>query len=147
MNRHSYFGIENLALNAAQRATLIAVLNDLGPLTRPQPCENNHRRVRLDGDAAIYEALWNEDTITIAMFKARLGDIFEIDPVTIDHRVNGVTFSIRETAVVTFSRNSTDYLRVAFFGYAENGNWPTWEESRVETMQYLANNATEWGDA
>jgi hypothetical protein len=147
MNRHVYFGIANLALNDTQRAALVAVLNDLGPLNNPQPCENNHRRVRLDGDAAIYEALWNEDTITVQTFKDRLGDIFSIDPATITHAVNLVTFSARETAVVTFSRNGTDYLRVVFFGYAGNGNWPTWDESRVEVLRYLANNAAAWGDA
>ncbi len=146
MNRHVYFGIENINLNAAQRAALVAVLNVLGPLNNAQPCENNHRRVRLDGDAAIYESLWNEDTITIPTFKDRLGVIFSIDPATITHAVTLVTFAVRPSAVVTFARNSTNYLRVSFFGYAGNGNWPTWEESRVEVVQYLADHAAAWGD-
>ena len=143
-DHHLYFGIENIALNADQRAALVAVLNELGPLNRPQPSENNHRRVRLDGNAAIYQALWNEDTITVDTFKARLGAIFGIDPATITHAANQVTFSVRQTAVVTFSRGGTDYLRMVFFGYAGDGNWPTREQSRVEVIQYLKNNLAEW---
>ena len=145
-DRHLYFGIENMALNEDQRALLIVALDEIPPLTDPQPSSANHRRIRLDGDAAIYAAHWDEDHITVATFKDKLGDIFSVDPATITHAVNPVTFDARESAVVTFSRGVTDYLRVVFFGYAGAGAWPTWNESRLEVLQYLYNNAVAWGE-
>lgn len=144
MNRHVYFGIENLALNETQRAALVSVLNVLGPLNNSQPAFNNHRRVRLDGNAAIYESLWDEDTITVQTFKNRLGTIFGVDPATITHTVTLVTFAARQTVVVTFRYGATNYLKVVFFGYAGDGNWPSWEQSRGEAVQYIINNKAAW---
>ena len=144
MDIHIYFGIENLNLNATQRATLVEALRQLGPASHPQPCCLCHWRTRLDNDAAIFEVLFNEDNITVQAFKNRLGNIFSVDPDTIDHATQQVTLDQRQSAVVTFSRNSTDYLRVVFFGYDGGGDWPTWEESRIETLAYLANNRSEW---
>jgi hypothetical protein len=142
--RHIYFGIENLNLSAEQRGALVEVLRALGPAHSGQPCRLCHWRTRLDNEAAIYEALFDEDTITVQAFKSRLGNIFDVSPSTIDHSTNQVTLDSRQTAVVTFSRNETDYLRVAFFGYAGDEDWPTWEESRVEAVAYLAANEEEW---
>ena len=140
---HVYFGIENLALNDTQRGELVDALRKLGPDKHPQPACLCHWRTRLDGQAAIFEALFNEDVITIAAFKNRLGNIFDIDPESITHAVVYPTFANLSTAVVTFGRNATDYLRVAFFGY--NGtDWPTWEQSNVETLAYLAANRDLW---
>jgi len=143
MERHVYFGIENLALNDAQRAELVAVLRALGPASHPQPARLCHWRTRLDGQAAIFEALFDEDTITIEAFKNRLGSIFGVDPANIGHSTNLVTFASRQSAVVTFSHNSTDYLRVVFFGYA-GADWLAWMESGDEARAYLRTNAAEW---
>ena len=140
---HVYFGIENLALNATQRAALVDALRKLGPKTHPSPACLNHWRTRLDGQAAIFEALFDEDTITIARFKEYLGAIFNVDPATITHTVNLIRLDVLQTAVVTFSRNGTNYLRVAFFGYGSAG-WPTWDESGDETRAYLALYADLW---
>ena len=140
---HGYFAIEDINLNDAQRDTLIDVLRELGPDTHPSPACLNHWRTRLDGDAAIFEALFNEDNISIVAFKNRLGAIFGVDPDSITHAVVYPTFDSLSTAVVTFGRNGTDYLRVAFFGY--NGtDWPTWEQSGDECRAYLALYADLW---
>ena len=142
MNRHIYFGIENLALNDAQRGLLVDALRALGPSSHPQPACLCHWRTRLDGQAAIFEALFDEDTITVVTFKNRLGSIFGVNPANIGHDTRIVTLANRETAVVTFSRG-IDYLRVAFFGYA-GVDWPTWMESGNECRAYLRANAVEW---
>lgn len=139
-NWHGYFAVENLNLSASQRATLVGVLRQLGPASHPQPCMRNHRRVRLDGEAVIFEALFNEDDLTVAWFKQRLGAIFDVDPETIDHDLSNVTFVARQTPVVVFSRSGTDYLRMALFG----GPGTTWEQSRIEAIGYLAANRAEW---
>jgi hypothetical protein len=143
MNRHVYFGIENLALSDEQRAQLVQALQALGPQSDPQPARLNHWRTRLDEQAAIFEALFDEDNITIEAFKQRLGSIFSVNPQTIDHDTNPVMFASRQSAVVTFSRNATDYLRAVFFGYA-GADWPTWPQSGHECRAYLAANAQAW---
>lgn len=144
---HGYFGIENLNLNATQRATLVQALQQLGPASDPQPARLCHWRTRLDGDAAIFEALFNESNININTFKTRLGNIFDVAPATIDHNTQQVTLNQRQSAVVTFSRGGTDYLRIVFFGYNGGAIWPTWDESRIETLAYLAANREEWEPA
>ena len=141
---HGYFGIENLGLNAEQRAVIVEELRSLGPESDRQPARLNHWRTRLDGDAAIYEALWDEETITIEAFKKRLAALFGISWVTIGHSVLLVQWVARDSAVVTFSRTGVDYLRVVFFGYAGGGDWPTWMESGDEAREYLAANREEW---
>lgn len=137
---HGYFGIENLNLNAAQRATLVAALRALGPASDPQPARLCHWRTRNDGQAAIFEALFNENVLTIAVWKQRLGAIFGVDPSTIDHALVILHFGGGNTPVVTFSRTGTDYLRVALFG----GVGAAWGDSGDEARAYLAANAAEW---
>ncbi len=65
--RQFYLGIENLALISSQKAILVAELRALGAT---HPCGPavacvNHWRTRLDGEAAIFEALFNEDNLTV----------------------------------------------------------------------------------
>ena len=134
---HCYFGIENLALNNEQHDLLVQALRDLGPDNHPSPACLCHWRTRLDGQAAIFEALLSEDAISIDAFKQRLGTIFAISWVTIGHTITYPTFDHLSTATVTFSRTGTDYLRVAFFGY-NGADWPTWEQSGDEVRAYLA---------
>lgn len=143
-NVQLYFGVENLALGAAQRAALVQALRALGPGSSPYPAHLCHWITRPDGDAAIFEARFDSDTITIAAFKARLGAIFGVDPATITHATNLVTFAALPTAVVTFSRTGTDYLRVAFFGYIGDV-WPSWLASGAEARAYLVAHADDWG--
>lgn len=137
---HGYLGIENINLNSSQRQTLVQAIRALGPSNHSQPCMLNHWRTRLDNDAAIFEALFDEDNLTVNWFKQRLGAIFGVSWVTIGHSVQNVTFVSQNTPIVTFSRTGTDYLRMALFG----GTGATWEQSRVEVLGYLAANQAEW---
>ena len=137
---HGYFGIEDINLNDTQRDTLLNVLRKLGPDSNPQPCMLNHWRVRLDNDAAIFEALFNEDLLSIDAMKDRLAAIFNISPATIDDDLTIFHFGTGNTPVVVFSRNGTDYIRMALFG----GVGATWEESGDECRAYLALFADQW---
>ena len=140
MTWHGYFAIEDVGLNATQRQTLIDALKALGPKTARQPAYLCHWRVRLDGQAAIFEAAFDEDNLTVETFKARLGAIFGVDWETIGHEVQSITLAERPTPVITFSRNGTDYLRMALFG----GPGATWAESGDECRAYLAAHRDEW---
>ena len=142
-NWHGYLGIENLNLNPTQRQTLIDGLKALGPGSNPQPAKLNHWRTRLDSQAAIFEALFDEDNLTVNKFKQRLGAIFGISWVTIGHSVQNPTYHVRTTPVVTFSRTGTDYIRMALFG----GTSATWSQSRFECIAYLLANADDWEPA
>jgi len=140
---HIYFGIENLSLSGSQRDELVQVLCMLGPAGNPQPACLCHWRTRLDGEAVIFEALFDEDNVGIYSFKKWLGATFGVSPATIGHRTATQVLGTLPTIVVTFARSSTDYLRVALFGY-DGVTWPTWVESSNECRAYLQANLSEW---
>jgi hypothetical protein len=136
-----YFGLESLNLNASQRNQLVAALQALGTANDdPQPSRRNHRRVRSDQLAVIFQASFDDDTISIAACKQRLATIFSVSVASITHTVATPTFAVRESTVVTFTRTGTDYIRAAIFG----GLGATLEQSRVEVLAYIAANAAAW---
>lgn len=138
---HGYIGIENLGLTAPQKQTLLDGIGGLGPSDDPQPCRRNHRRVRTDNDAAIFETVFANDDLTIAAFKTRLGAIFGVDPATIAHTVSTQSYAGNTTNVLTFQRPAgTNRIRVALFG----GTTASWQQSRDEAAGYLAANAAAW---
>ncbi len=140
---HGYLAIENLNLNSTQRQTFVDELRNLGPASDPQPARLNHWRTRLDDEAVIFEALFNESNLTVAKFKQRLADIFGVDESTIDHSAQQQVFETLSTPIVTFSRAGTNYIRFAAFG----GIGATWFESRLETLAYLKDNSDDWEPA
>lgn len=140
MTWHGYFGIENLTLNAAQRQMLIAALRVLGPSSDPSPARLNHWRTRLDGQAAIFEAAFQESALTVTAWKSRLASIFGVSPVTIGSSTVNQSFAGGTTPVITFFRSGIDYIRVALFG----GVNADWMESGNECRGYLAFYADEW---
>ena len=138
---HGYFGIENLGLDAEQRATLVNALRALGPDAHRSPACLNHWRTRLDGQAAIFEARFEEAALTVDAFKDRLAAIFDINRDAIDHDLTTVRYGSGSTTIAVFQHGGTDYLRMALFG----GLLSTWHESGDECRAYLALHAEEWG--
>lgn len=139
---HVYIGIENLALTNPQRATLVQGIQALGANNASfNPALRNHWRIRLDNDAAIFEALFDSDTISIQATKNRLAAIFEVDPATITTNTQAIAYGL----LITYTRNSTNYLRLLLFGW--NGEFPTYAESHAAVLAYLSANAAAWGDA
>jgi hypothetical protein len=143
MTWHGYFAIENMNLGTSARQTLIEVLRRLGPTSSQQPAHLCHLRTRLDNQAAIFEAAFDEANLTVDAFKARLGAIFGVEPDTIDHEIIQRTFDSRPTPIATFSRNGTDYMRMALFG----GPGATWNQSGDECRAYLAEHREDWEPA
>ena len=137
---HGYFAIEDLNLNDTQRQTLITALRALGPSAHPLPACLTHWRTRLDNKAAIFEALFDADHLTVDAFKARLAAIFDVEPAAIDHSLGSHTFDTLPTPVATFSYSGTDYLRLALFG----GPSATWQQSGDEARAYLVLYAEQW---
>ena len=140
-NWHGYLAIEDINLSAAQRQELWDVLKARGMANDgPNPQFRNHWRFSLDNQKGIFEALFDEDQLTVNQFKQWLGAIFGVDPVTIDNANSQQTFDTLPTPIVTFSRSGTNYIRFAAFA----GVGATWAQSRREVLAYLALNQTEW---
>jgi hypothetical protein len=142
-----YFGIENIpttGLTAQQKQTLINGLLTIGANENsPQPCERMHTRVRNDNDAVIFEALVNEDNLTVLAIRTRLANLFSVALNTITTSVNQVP-SIGP--VTTFSHSGVPKIRMVAFGH--NGtNWGTTAQSKAAALDYLASNAAEWEPA
>lgn len=136
---HTYFGIENVALTAPQRNTLIDTLKSLGSSPQdPQPANRNHWRVRLDNEAVIFHATFDEATLSIDAIKNRLANIFGVSASLITHTTQQSAYGL----AVTFSYQSVARLRSISFGY--NGGWPSWEESKEAVLTYLQANAVAW---
>jgi hypothetical protein len=141
MNIHCYYGIESLALTNPQRATLVQGLQQIGEANNAaNPAQRNHWRIRPDNNAIIFEALFNEDHLTIAAIKQRLADIFGVNVSLITHTTSQSVYGL----VVTFRYNSVNRLRSIAFGY--NGGWPAYGVSQQAARDYLAANAAAWGD-
>ena len=137
---HGYIGIENINLDAVQRQTLIDAIKALGPSSDPQPARLNHWRTRLDEEAAIFEALFNDENLTVDKFKDRLAAIFGTQASQIDDAISNVDYAGYGTTIVMFSRKKIDYLRFALFG----GRDAAWMESGDECRAYLHANLEEW---
>jgi hypothetical protein len=113
-------------------------LRALGSNTHPNPCMRNHWRVRLDNQAVIFEANFNDEDWTVATIRQRLANIFGVN-------VTLVTANTTTTAygpVVTISYSGTARLRMIAFG----GLLATWAQSHDLVLAYLAANKAAWGE-
>ena len=142
MTWHGYMGMINLALTAPQRQTLAQALAALGPADDPQPARRNHRRVRPDNDAVIFEAAFDEADLTVAKLRGYLANVFDVPVAQISANTTQQTFSNLQSPIVTLSYQGTQRLRVALFG----GTAATWAQSRAEALAYLVANAAAWGE-
>lgn len=137
---HGYIGLENLNLNAAQRTQLYDEIRQLGPSFNPSPAKLLHERLRLDGDAGIWEALFNENKLTVQAIKAWLANIFGIQPDDITVTTVTQSFANGETSVTTYSYGATNYVRSAPF----NGLGCEWCTSGDECRGYFSLYQSEW---
>jgi hypothetical protein len=130
-----YYGIENLGLNALQKATLVDALKQIGDNHSPYPNHRNHWRVRLDNDAVIFEGKFSDEDWTADSVKNKLANIFGVNPATIGDSTQSTQYG----PVVTYSRGG-DKLRLIAFG----GLLASWEESHDKVLAFLADNRAEW---
>lgn len=135
---HGYIGVEDLALTAPQRAAILAAFSALGPASDPQPARLLQRRVSLDGSKVCYEALFNEDNLTVANVKQFLANAVGVDPAIIADQTTMSAYG----PVVTYSVAAVDRIRFLVFG----GLTATWDESRRLRGEYRRNNLSEWDE-
>jgi hypothetical protein len=130
-----YYGIEDLGLTAGQQQTLVDALKQLGDNQSVYPNFRNHWRVRLDGEAVIFEGRFDDSDWTVDSLKNKLANVLGIAPALISDSNQATQYG----PVVTFSW-SGDKLRLIAFG----GLLATWEESHDAVLAYLAANSVEW---
>jgi len=118
---------------------LIALFKAMGTHDNPFPCHNNHDRARLDGDAVIYESLFDPDEVSIEAFKQLLADEFAILVEDIEHTTAQDDYAGHGTTVWTFLYNAVVRLAVRRFGRGG-----TWQESGDECRGYLVLYRDEW---
>jgi hypothetical protein len=139
----TYFGIENMALTAPQKQTLVAALQTLGPSSDPQPAELMHWRVRLDGDAVIFRARFQDGDLTTANLRQFLANAFGVAVTQISAATTSTTFRALPSPILTMTFAAVQRMRFVLFG----GLSATVQQSNDEVIAYLIANASAWGDA
>lgn len=142
-NIYGYFGIENLALTNPQRNTLVSELGLLGQEDNGACHRRMISRVRLDNQAVIFRAVFDENHLTPTAIRNRLATIFGVAANSITFAITTPTLGGQVTQVVTFTRLGTDYLRCVLFG-KPNGGWPTIQQSGDAARAYVIANLAEW---
>ena len=130
-----YYGVEDLALTAAQRQTLVTVLKSIGD-NNSRPEWRNHQKVRLDNKAVIFEGRFHDEDWTVDNVKTKLANIFNISPAIITSNVTQTPYG----PAVTFGAGGTDRIRMIAFG----GLLATWDESHNAVTAYLLANSAQW---
>ena len=132
-----YFYVENLGLSAQQKQTLVDVLKVWGLRNQDlSPKKRNHWRVRLDGEAVIFEAVFEVDNITVLWFRTKLAEIFSV-PVA---NITATTTNTDYGPVSTFKFLTVNKLRMGIFA----GLSSTWAESRLAVLNFIADNRSAW---
>jgi hypothetical protein len=137
MEWQGYFYIENLGLNAQQKQALVSALQswDLHN-DAPNPRDRNHWRVRLDGEAVIFEAVFNADDLTVSSLQSRLADLFGVNVEQIDASTSQNQYG----EVAIFSYNHVDRLRVGVFAGRQAG----YPASQAAAQQFIIDFASAW---
>lgn len=135
---HIYFYIENLGLNDSQRDTMRDWVSKFGAEDNsPNPARRMQVRHRLDGQAAIFEAVVNEDWLKVNFVKDKMADLFAVSPATINHVILDSAYG----DCLDFERPAgTKRLRLGVFG----GLGATWAQSGAAARQYLEDNRKGW---
>ena len=132
-----YFYIEVLSLTAQQKQTLVDALKGWGLRNQSIfPNERNHWCVRPDGNALIFEAVFNSDLLTVSSLRSRLAGIFGVNVSTITYTTSTNDYG----EIVVFRYNNVDRLRVGVFG----GRLATYQVSRSAAQHYLKDFSSAW---
>ena len=152
-----YIGIENIALPDSHRNAIVKHLQRLGPVSfslttdgegnavevvthhSDMPNFRCHWRIRLDGQAAIFEALFDTARVTPIAIRNRLAAIFGLSNTSISYSTAQSAYG----PTVTYRYNGVNYLRLIAFG----GVGASWAESHAAALAYVADNLEKWETA
>jgi len=123
-------------MTVGQRQTLIDALRALVPERDEQPAWRIHLRLRLDSQATIVEARWQDAHITDASIRRYLAQAFGVAEGTVTSAATTNAFG----RVLTLTHSAVQRVRFLLFG----GIGATWEQSRQAVLAYLAANLAQW---
>jgi hypothetical protein len=139
-NLHVYVGLENVNLTDPQRGQMYAAVKALQVPNQNRPCFINHERLRLDNNAGIWEALFDESWLTIAAFRQYIANVFGVPVGDITNTTSSQSFGGGTTFIVTLRYQAQNRMRAALFGGAN----ATYAQSHAEVLGYLALNKALW---
>lgn len=144
MNWHGYFVLERLNIGAGNWASLKAMFDDMGTHDSVFPCYNTHLRTRLDGDAVLYESLFDTEEVSIAAFKQLLADVFGVPIEDIHDTKSSASYAGGETTIWRFWYPDTAAGHDRFLTERFGNGGSAWGESGDECRGYLALHNSEW---
>lgn len=139
--KHCYFVVERQNISIANWDVLKALFEAMGQHGSPFPMYNNHWRIRLDGDAVIYESNFDTTEVSVEAFKQLLADEFGVDVSEIEDEQSVVVYGDYETNVWQFIYPIAGQDRFKVERFGRGGDW---EMSRNECLGYLALFRNEW---
>lgn len=140
MDWHGYFVVERLNIGISNWNVLIALFEVMGTEGSPMPAFNTHWCTRLDGDAVIYESMFDTSEISVEAFKQMLADEFGVPIEEIDDVETHESYAGGTTAAYIFLYNTIERFKVERFG----GGGATWLQSGNECRGYLSLYRDEW---
>lgn len=137
---HIYFVVERQNIGIGNWNALIELFEAMGTKGSSMPASNLHWRTRLDGDAVIYESMFDTEEVSIAAFKQLLADEFGVLIADIEIVVDSDSYAGGTTTTWQFMYNAVNRFKVERFG----GGGATWKQSGDECRKYLSINQEEW---
>ncbi len=137
-----YLGAENIAMTAAQKNAFRETLRVIGPATHSQPSELMHWRPRMDGDATLMRASFQDGDMTAAGLRQLLAVALGVPAPQITSANSSVTYKTTPSLIVTMSNSGVPQMRFILFA---GGRAPI-QQSNDEAVAYLIANAAAWGD-
>lgn len=139
----TYLGAENISLSAAEKTKFRDTLSAIGPAVHPSPAELMHWRTRVDGDAVLMRAAFQETDMTTNGLRQLLATVLAIPVAQVAAAVSTVTYKSMASSIVTMSVGGVDKMRFIQFA----GTRSSVQQSNDEVIAYLKASAVAWGDA
>lgn len=138
----TYLGAENISMTQAQKDAFRETFRAIGPASNPQTAEMMHWRTRLDGDAVIMRALFNDTDINGSGLRSLLATALGVPPAQVTSANTSVTYLTVASVILTMSVNAVQTMRfIRFAGMSANVT-----QSNIEALAYLKLYAAAWGD-
>lgn len=143
MDIHTYFVVERLNIGIGNWSALVSLFDAMGTHDSTLPAHNTHWRTRLDGNAIIYESLYDSEEVSITAFKQLLANEFGVAIDDILHILSNEDYAGYGTTVWVFYYDSIDIGKDRFRveRFAPGGSW---NDSREECIAYISTYAQLW---
>jgi len=146
-----YLALQRLTLSDGNWNTLVTAMKAKGANQHPNASHRNHWRLSLDGTIYIFEAEFNSENVDIPWFINWMSSEFGVPAQDIGEQTGYTTLEVEgyDARFSTFSYPSgvTNRFRLGVFGFVQGEGWPTYEQTHVAVLQYLAANILDWEPA